>query len=226
MEYTIKMGKKRTQIPTYLGFGKLDQNSIDSNKDFYTADYLMDGHIVHRIKFVGSRFILSSFWGEEYLSTTAHFSFTDAFIKNFLTINSATDPRFRYLNDRLNSNGDVYFQIPYIPAEEGRSIMACFPAGQVFCLRYIYYDESKSLKKLLTDIEANKFEHLSINRMYEGVMYYHYKTNIIPANPIKIIDFITPLAFVLDSVNILRDYNILLSGEENRLIIQDYSRVL
>jgi len=227
MEYTeIKMGKKKTKIPTYVGFGKLDRNSIESNKNFYTANYLLEGHLVHKIKFVGSRFILSSHWGKENLSTTAHFSFPDALNRNILTINSATDSRFRYINDCLNKNDDVYFQTPYIPAEEGRSIMACYPAGLMFCLRYIYYEESRSLKRLLADIEANKFEHLNINRMYDAVMYYHYKTNIIPAHQIKIIDFITPLAFVLDSVNIIRDYNIILPGQENRLIIQDYSRVL
>lgn len=70
IDYTeIKMGKKKTEIPSYVGFGKLDQRSIESNKNFFTANYLLEGNLVHKIKFVGSRFILSSYWGEEYLST-------------------------------------------------------------------------------------------------------------------------------------------------------------
>lgn len=222
----INVGNKTTKLPTYLGFGKLDINSIQSSTDYFTADYLMDGHLVNRIKFQNIRFIHSSFFDEERLSVTPHFSFTDAFIRNYETINSATDPRFGYLNKKLNNQGDVFFQTPQIPPPKGVPIKNSFPAGQIFYLRYIYYRESKNLERLLSDIERNKYEHLMIKNRSMGILYYYYKTNVIPGNPIKVLDFVCPLAYILDYVQIIRDYNILLSGNEHRLVIQDYARVL
>jgi hypothetical protein len=227
MEFTyIKIGNEYAKIPTHLGFGKLDYSSIESTEQSFKAEYYLDNFLVQGITYVDGKYVQYSFLGEEQLSQTVHPSIEDAFIHSYNSINPSNDPRFKYLADKLNMDGDVFFQTPQMLSKEGFPLMISFPAGQKFCLRYIFHRESQSLKRLLSDIENNKFEYLTIKSKTEGILYYYYKTEIIPASPISVIDFVCPLAYISDYVNVIRSYNILHSGMEHRLVIQDYARVL
>lgn len=79
--------------PDKLGFGRLDPSSVRVAPNGWSADYLMDGHVVHRVQGEGERWSLECFHRGTALAFTRQPSPAKVCTHHFVFLDMTRDPR-------------------------------------------------------------------------------------------------------------------------------------
>ena len=222
----IKLNNKTLELPEYLGFGILDKSSIKKEKGTCTAKYLLDNNLVYLVEIGGDRDYIYSFFNSKRLSTTFHIQLDWAFIKNYEFINSSTDPRFKYLSKTIDALDNMLFETPEIPLKSKDPMVTYYPAGQFFLLRYVYEKESPNLSNFINEVESNKYKHIQVYSKSDGFMFCYLENGDVTIRNVKVINFISPLAYITNGVRIISKKKIIGKDKKLRLIVQDLQRTL
>ena len=219
--------EKIKEFPLYVGFGRLNVETISENSEIISAQYFFYNRPVHKI----SHNIIDGTWViQDTLDNTGGITSSadlkNAVLRHFNNLNCETNGIFHFFRDIICSRGNVYCQkLASMKDEDG--VVSYFPAGRLIILRIpVFFDNAgrSKVEILINNIPYLESENRPLLKLHEA-----YNTSILltEANkkisviPVLMVEYIITLASALDVVDWLCNNELLGDEKIFRMIIQD-----
>ncbi len=214
-------------FPSYVGFGKINRKTFSESKEMVSVDYFFDEVPVHRVSY----FLVYGNWEikdiyDDTLKISSSPDLKMTVMMYFNRLDCKSNPIFNFVRDKICSRGNIYFQDLASMNDKG-AVESYFPAGRLVILRLpIFFDEegSSKVEVLIDKIPYLEEEHRPLVKICDA-----YNTSLLLPEengntiviPIFMIEYIVPLASLLDVVDWICNNNLLSHERIFRMIIQD-----
>ena len=203
-------------LPTYLGFGLLDQGSVRFEEGCLTATYSDEHHLVYEVRWNHNGCLLKSHWRGREVGRSGGPDLQKAFFYSWHGAESSwEDQRFTDVSNEIMRAGNVYFVFP-------RPEHVFFPAGLVFALRQPLPRSRlpawEALKRVL-ESEATPGPRPSVYREGPGSILHLLAGGDTWSEPVLVVDLVVPLARVVQTVVWCVQGGIVPGGKHHRLVV-------
>lgn len=221
------MKKPSIDFPSYIGFGRLDSETISENDTTVSADYYFQGKPVHRItqdKLSKNWTIEDNIDGSGNLSSSTELRKVTLMHFNYLDCNN--NNIFQYVRDKVCSLGSIYFEnLPTMKDKGG--VASYYPAGRLLILRLPIFFDSSGRKK--ADILTNQIPYIEAEQIPLLKLCEAYNTSILLtktngenlAIPILMFEYIVTLASIYEVSQWICNNDLIGKEKFYRMIIQD-----
>jgi hypothetical protein len=213
----LNFGDRR--LPSYLGYGILNESSVKSEDDVITAEYYLecDGSTVHQVvwnaKFCEMDTLLhgiscrKSYYPKLEYTLMADFEATD-FVK---------DRVFNFLMQPICKLGNIYVQLPGTGNDHKRAVF--FPAGLLMCFKLPVTVKSPAYRDFIEKAASTGYiNHFSERKSSMLLCDAGYN---ITQESITLVDFIVPLAYMTSAAKLFAKSGIIDSRMPYRLMIAE-----
>ena len=213
------------RLPSYLGFGTLDPESVRFDGERLTARYqYADGDTAYSVDWQPGRCLLEARFEGEPLSISGGRDLQSALFQSFLgRAEPAEDPRFLDLCRRVVGSGNIYFQFPGA-FRRGSPGCLYYPAGLLFSLRLpIVWDNRPAWD--VFHVLTMKRQALPIDRFAygPGAIVSLMPDGELHVEEIEIAQFVTPLCQVVDACRTIAEHRLIAPGQTYRMTVADAS---
>ena len=214
-------------FPCYIGFGRLNSETISENDLTISADYFFQNKPVHRIthnKQSKNWTIEDIIEGKGMLSCSTELK--NAILMYFNNLDCNTNSIFQYIRDKVCSLGNIYFEnLPTMKDEGG--VTSYYPAGRLVIIRLpIFFDASghKKVDILTNQIPFRESEEIPLLKLCEA-----YNTSILLTKknnenisiPILMLEYIVTIASIYEVTQWICNNDLIAKEKFYRMIIQD-----
>jgi hypothetical protein len=219
--------EKTNDFPLYVGFGRLNVETISENSEIISAEYFFNNRPVHKI----CHNIIEGAWViQDILDNTGGITSSselkNAVLRHFNNLDCETNGIFHYFRDIICSRGNIYFQnLASMKDEDG--VVSYFPAGRLIILRIpIFFDSAGRAKvdiliENIPYLESEKRPLLKLLEAYNTSILLTEANKKISVIPVLMVEYIITLASALDVVDWLCKNKLLGDEKIFRMIIQD-----
>jgi hypothetical protein len=208
------------ELPSSLGYGILDEESVRFENGSISANYVLDcdGSIVHKVIWDKTRCeLITELHGKTH--TTSWFpDLCKALTSSFLMRDFAKDEVFDFLMERTCGIGNIYFQKPE-PKGIGNKRMIYFPAGLLMSFRLPVPEKTYEYNVFLNDIK--NLGYITFIRELKTFLLLADPEFRVTIKPLAISEFIVPLAFITSAAKIFAEHNHISTKKQYRLMIAD-----
>lgn len=203
-------------LPTYLGFGLLDQRSARFEEGWLTATYSDEHDRVYEVRWNPNRCVLKSYWRGREVGRSGGPDLTKAFCYSWHGAEkSLEDQRFVDLSNEVIQAGNVYFLFP-------RPEFVFYPAGLLFTLRQPlperYLPAWQAFKRTL-EFEGGPQPRLVVHREGPGRILHLADDGDMWSEEVIVVDLVVPLARIVQAVARCIQGGIVPSGKHHRLVV-------
>jgi len=212
-------------LPSYLGFGTLDPESVRFDGDRLTARYQSaDGDTAYSADWQPGRCLLEAQFEGEPVSIAGGRDLQSALFQSFLArAEPAEDPRFIDLCRRVVDSGNIYFQFPQAFRRGGPGYLY-YPAGLLFSLRLPIVWENRPAWDVFRILTMQRGS-LSLDLFVygPGAIISLMPNGGLRVEEIEIAQFVTPLYQVVDACRIIAEHRLIAPGLTCRMVVADAS---
>ena len=203
-------------LPDYLGFGLLDQDSIGSENGWLTATYSDEHDVVYEVRWNANGCLLKSYWRGREVGRSDGPDLQKAFFSSWLyDEKSWEDERFIDLSNEIIAIGNVY-------SLRSRLEYVFYPAGVLFTLRQAIPEGSLSaweaFKRTL-EAEAALPPRRTIYLEAPGSILHLLEDGDTWREPVLVVDLVVSLARLPQAVRQCVDGGIVPRGLHHRLLV-------
>lgn len=218
----------KIQFPSYIGFGKLNTDTIRESENTTTADYFFLDRAVHRVTHNEKQdsWTLQDIFEDEGNQTFCSNPDKLALL-HFLAIDFKTSPIFDYVVRTVCHRGNIYFEYP--PSSKDKDmVMNYHPAGRMLLFRLPFFMSQEGHERM--DIlvkedkrreEGEKKKLLKLNDSYNTSILVTKRNGEKEVVPVVMMEYLVPLAFVYDAADWICSRNLISREKIFRIIIQD-----
>ncbi len=212
------------ELPSYLGYGILDEKTVRFENDVIRADYVLecDGSVVHRITWDKSHCELETLLHGSFAGFSSYTDLDKALSYDFMSRNLAEDNVFNFLSETTIGMGNIYIQQPD-SKEKGKPKVVYFPAGLLMCFRLPVIDNGWDYQAFLLTINESGFAKLRLER--NSCLLLADPSLKVTIRPLVVAEFIVPLAYMTGAARIFAESGIIESGKPFRLMIAESYQV-
>ena len=181
------------ELPAYLGYGILDENSVRFEDDVINADYVLDcdGTVVHRITWDKSRCEFKTLLHGESCGTSWYPDLNKALTYDFFSRKFDSDKVYDYLTRKTCNAGNIYVQ-KFKPSGKDEKRIIYYPAGILLCFTLPLPEKTEIYTSFLESI--NQGTHISFFREKAATLLLMDVHQQVVMHPITVADFIVPMA--------------------------------
>jgi len=204
-------------LPEYLGFGLLDQDSVRSENGWLTATYSDEYDVVYEVRWNANGCLLKSYWRGNEVGRAGGPDLRKAFFYSWLGADdkSWVDPRFVDLFNEIIRTGNVYVLFP-------RPEWVFYPSGLLFTLRQPIPEGSlpawEAFKRTL-EAEGARQPRLTLYQEAPGSVLHMLEGGDSWREPVLVADLVVPLARLPQAVRACVDGGIVPRGLHHRLLV-------
>jgi hypothetical protein len=219
--------EKIKEFPLYVGFGRLNVETVSENSEIISAEYFFNNRPVHKISYnrIYKTWIIEDIFNNTG-GITSSSDLKNAVMRHFNNLDCETNGIFHYFRDIICSRGNIYFQnLASMKDKDG--VVSYFPAGRLIILRIpIFFDNAgRSKVDLLINnipyLESENRPLLKLLEAYNTSILLTEANNKISVIPVLMVEYIITLASALDVVDWMCNNKLLGDEKIFRMIIQD-----
>ena len=212
----------KKHLPPYLGYGKLNQDSVKRTNGCIEGRYYLHDQQVYNIHW-NDRCDFTSCYDEELISITTDKNLSSAFQKNWLSTcmmdsGNFLDPRMVYLAQAISKHS-IYFKYPQAKIDD--RVMCYFPAGKIFDLMIPVrenYLHTLDVFRCLMEDNGQVLSTLEENIISLLTMDMEGKVSV---EEVRTISFSATLSRIYDAAILLESTGLLLKIKKYALFIRD-----
>lgn len=179
------------ELPEYLGFGRLDFESVDMSNHKVIAEYRTDNDLVYEVELSNNKCRISESFHGEKISITNHVSLEKAFLHHCMSTFRTPHRRLDDISRRLSAVGNVILGISTTSPH-------CFfyPAGILFTVRVPLISQSKNEWRpppFVDEVEDRVIEG-AFDGVREGLMGFLRTNGDVDIQEIRFLQFTAKLA--------------------------------
>ena len=184
-------------LPAYLGYGILDQESIRYQKGELHAEYVFecDGSVVHRVTWNDKNCKLETFCHGERGNFTICPDLRYAMLYDSRSWDLSKDYCYLFLAREISRLGNIYVNLPQ--PDEKKSSADFYPAGKIFVLSLPIAEKTQKYSDFLGQIKNSDI--LRFSREKKGHTVAIDKNLKADISPITIADFDSPAAHLYNA---------------------------
>lgn len=190
-------GPTAADLPTYLGFGLLDQGSVRFEDGWLTATYSDEHDLVYEVRWNPNGCVLKSYWRGRELGRSGGPDLQKAFFYSWHGAEKSwEDQRFIDLSNEIIRAGNVHFVFP-------RPEQVFFPAGLLFTLRQPITQSSLAAWEALKPVFESAVTPEPRPRLYRegpGSIVHLLEGGDTWTERVLVVDLSVPLARVVQAV--------------------------
>jgi hypothetical protein len=185
------------ELPAYLGYGILDENSVRFANEVITADYVLsgDGTVVHKVIWDKNRCELQTHLHGESYGTSWYPDLHKALTYDFFSRHFDSDKVYDYLTKRTCDAGNIYVQ-KFKPASKDEKRIVYYPAGILLSFNLPLPEKDELYMSFLESIKGS---HISLFREKSSHLLLLDVHEQVTMHPITVAEFIVPLAYMTDA---------------------------
>lgn len=203
-------------LPTYLGFGLLDQRSVRFEEGCLTATYSDEHDLVYEVRWNPNGCVLKSYWRGREVGRSGGPDLQKAFFYSWHGAEkSLEDQRFVDLSNEVIQAGNVYFLFP-------RPEFVFYPAGLLFTLRQPIPERLSAAWqafKHTLEFEGEPQPRLVVGREGLGSILHLADDGDMWSEEVLVVDLVVPLARIVQAVARCIQGGIVPSGKHHRLVV-------
>lgn len=208
-----------SELPAYLGLGKLEPNSIQSVKDGLIASYLQDGDLVYQVHLQSKQVRLEEYYQQKVISQTVGGSLKETFLRHFASLETYKNLRFRDVFQPLMGQSNIYVNLP------SRFSMGFYPAGAILGLRMpLEIDKSKEWLRVRPNFETNESP-LNLETDQQGFLFYLMENGEVKGDPVLVLEFTALLLNITEAIQQFIKTGLIGKSKEKRLVITDCTQI-
>jgi|GEM_PF-684159 len=208
------------ELPSYLGYGTLDEKSIKYENDTITANYVLnyDGSIVHRVNWDKTRCELKTEIHGESCETNLYPNLNKALTTGFLFRDFVKDKVYYFLLKRTSGMGNIYVQKPE-PKGLGQKRVIHYPAGLLMSFRLPLLERTQQYAAFLESIKRSN--QITFFREHKSILLLTDTELEVTIQPLVIVEFIVPLAYMTSAAKTFDESGIINPSKQYRLMIAE-----
>ena len=216
MSYMIQFGEER-ELPLYLGYGTLKEPSICFENNILTAEYVMDGQLVHYVAWKSTHCEVHTYFEGRQIRTCLQPTLSESVCTDFAGVKLWNEKCFSYLWSKVRELGNIFFEWPSEKSLVYKNNSAVYPAGKMFVIMFTLAGVNNTirLQHFIDGLPILKTIPLHLDNILPGMLLLADKDFRITSLPVKFVWLRTPLAYLLQSVELLKKENLL--GEKRYL---------
>ena len=208
------------ELPSYLGYGILDENSIKFENEVITADYILDcdGTVVHKVVWDRNRCELQTQLHGESYGTSWCPDLHKALTYDFFSRRFDDDKIYDYLTKRTCDAGNIYVQ-KFKPAGKDDKHIVYYPAGLLLSFSLPLPEKDEVYTSFLNFIKQGSPVSLFREKVaYLLLMDVHEQVTM---HPITVAEFIVPLAYMIRAAGIFAKSGLIRPCKILRLMVDE-----
>lgn len=192
---TKKLNFSGRGLPSSLGYGILDENSVRFEDDVINADYVLDcdGSVVHKINWNRNRCEFKTLLHGEPCGTSWYTDLNKALTSDFLFRRFDSDKVFDYLTRKTCNAGNIHVQ-KFKPSGKDEKRIIYYPAGILLCFTLPLPVKNELYTSFLESIKQGN--HISFFGEKGATLLLMDVHQQVSMHPITVADFIVPLAYM------------------------------
>jgi hypothetical protein len=213
--------QNNVDLPSYLGLGILDVQSINYNKEITIANYIFDNEIIYQVKTTPIQCEFTEYLNGKFNGMSVGTDLKDCFIRHMLSIPPYANRRFEQLYNKITGDRNIYIKFQEKPE------VIFYPAGYIFGLRipivqgnYMFYQK---MKKNLEN--SDNPVHIKMEGEHPGILFRMTTEGKIEIEEITLFDCTAILTHLVKVVQYIWDSRVILPEKEYRLYIADFSEI-
>lgn len=207
------------ELPSYLGFGKLNEQSIRfNNKELY-AEYVFefDNSVVHTVKWSNDQCELQTYLHGVKSRHTQNPTLQKAMLFDCWFWKLEDYNCFHHLVNKTITLGNIYMNFP--KTDDSHKSFCYYPAGKLFIFSLPVIQKSERYNKFLSKL--NESQILKLFRELNGHLLIMDNDGVVISQPIAIAQFVVPLARVYSASKSIVDAGVIENSKHLRLIIDE-----
>ena len=214
---TINLNFNGRELPTSLGFGILDNQSIRVVNDILYANYVWEFNdsIMHQVEWSPNSCRLNTIFNGKVTSRTQYPTLEKALLNECVYWNLSENPCYHLVSDTITSLGNIYVNHPALD----KDAVGYYPAGKIFIFSLPILQKNQAYLNFLTKCKTSP----SIRFFQEkkGHILVLGDKLVVHEKPITIAQFIVPLAKLVSASKLMIEAQIIENEKYLRLIIND-----
>lgn len=204
-------------LPSYLGYGILDEKSITFKNDVLFANYVFecDGSLVHQVAWEKNRCKFDTFDHGKPLRQSCYPDLEKVLLNEYSFLSLDRDDCYQFLSREICGLGNIYVHHP--KRDEKSTSINFFPAGKLFLFSLPLLERNSPYLNFL----KRPLKHASFFRERNGVLLLETNDSKIIAKPIIIADFIVALAYLTSAARDFVSSNIISNEKHLRLMVNE-----
>ncbi len=204
-------------LPSYLGYGILNENSVNFVNDVITAEYCLecDGSVVHVVRW-SAQFCEIDTLLHGISCRMSHYPKLEYTLMADLQSNDFTKDRvFNYLVQTITKLGNIYVQFPG-SGERGRRAVF-FPAGLLMCFRLPVTAKTPAWHDFLDKVAATGY--IGLHSEKKSMLFLCDAGYHISQETVTMVEFIVPMAYITSAARLFGESGIIDQRLPYRLMI-------
>ena len=203
------------KLPPYLGFGKLDPQSVKTQAGATCANYVLENEVVYQALIKEDDCKLSEFFKGEVICKTSGTDLQPVFMQHLAKMSPYQHPRFEETYRRICDGRNIFARFARQPD------MIYFPAGYLFALRLPVvegnYKKYLALKKQL-DKEAQDLP-LAFHAERPGLIFRLMDDGEVRGEEVAVVDFSAKLLDLVSAADWLWQSQVVPQQKAYRLTV-------
>lgn len=207
------------ELPAYLGYGILNEQSITYENEKLSAEYVFecDGSIVHKVELTKERANLNTFCHGKIGFMSTYPTLKHALMYECIGWRLNKDEPYQFLAKQICRLGNIYVNHP-VPDEKSTSVNF-YPAGKMFIFSLPLIIKSEVYLNFIEKIKGSNL--LKFYRERKGHFLFLNNDSKVTMQHIIVADFIVPLAHLYNAAKILISEKVIESEKHMRLMINE-----
>jgi hypothetical protein len=212
------------ELPQYIGYGKLDKQSIEIINDKIYGEYYFYDRLVYKVEW-GERCVLQDVFEEDQIISSYGKNVRQTFMQNWEHIyffrERLFEPRLQYLLNIINENLVNFKFHDVLP---NRNLTVFYPAG--ICFEIIIPNKCLNSINALIELQNQHCDLINFIEQKELYEFYFNANNQFILNKINVIAISVNLAYLFDALMILLSIDVVPFEKRNSIIIKNVLETL
>jgi len=205
-------------LPTYLGYGILDEKSVTSENGTLMADYVLDcdGSVVYSARLEQDCCRLETRLHGEILGTSLYKDLKQAFSWSFLSGEAGEEKIFNFLAHTASALGNIYIQLPrYSTPEKPRKIF--YPAGLLMIFKLPLLEKTARYDSFIKGLDATP--EIQLHREEPSYLLLVDKERNLIRQPLTTAVFVVGLAYMTRAARVFGSSGLITPGRYHRMTV-------
>ncbi len=209
------------ELPNYLGYGILDESSVKVANEVVTADYRLDCDktIVHRLTWEKDQCQFETFLHGAFAGESRYPDAVRVVANDFNAIDITTHPVFLFLAKEISKKGNIYVDLA---GSKDRTSASYYPAGKLMIFSLPVPEFNEKITSLILGLDREKIRFYQEKKV--TLLRSDQQKNI-TFQPLLFIEFIAPLAFIMQAVEIILKADVICPEIRYRMMVTESYRL-
>jgi hypothetical protein len=204
-----------SQLPEYLGFGRLDHSSIWFEAPKIYAEYSIGADLVYRVELAENGCRVWEYFEGHTLGHSHYPTLQEAFYQHRTLWSPELHPRLQQITQKIAAGGVIHFHFPKLVR------FLYFPAGLIFSLYLPVMAENREPWERLQNRERTrgKDSPLHIHGKHGGAVLRMLSSGVVSAKPVQVVSISSLLVELEQVCKMLIESGALLPAKEYPLVV-------